>query len=196
MGVIDQPITKERWLGCKGRPSTLNGASISTRACDDVSKAYLYATTPHMFAGRLPAAGPALALLPGVHTASCTALPPQAQLYTGMQHGTTCGTQQHVGPMAGHVWHAPGDHSRAVYTPVATHTQCCQLLPQCSRMPPDATAGPPLPLVVQQHAWHCWPHCLPTTQCLTTRDPYPMHHLPLLPPPPCRRQRVIVQQGA
>ena len=25
LGVIDQPITKERWLGIQGRPTTLNG---------------------------------------------------------------------------------------------------------------------------------------------------------------------------
>ncbi len=25
LGVIDQPILKERWLGCQGRASTLNG---------------------------------------------------------------------------------------------------------------------------------------------------------------------------
>lgn len=26
LGVIDQPITRERWLGVRGRPTTLNGA--------------------------------------------------------------------------------------------------------------------------------------------------------------------------
>jgi fructose-1,6-bisphosphatase/inositol monophosphatase family enzyme len=25
LGIIDQPILKERWLGCQGRASTLNG---------------------------------------------------------------------------------------------------------------------------------------------------------------------------
>ena len=25
LGVIDQPITRERWLGVSGRPTTLNG---------------------------------------------------------------------------------------------------------------------------------------------------------------------------
>ena len=26
VGVIDQPISRERWLGARGRPTTLNGA--------------------------------------------------------------------------------------------------------------------------------------------------------------------------
>lgn len=34
-----------------GQQSTLNGAPISTRACGSIGDAYLYATTPHMFAG-------------------------------------------------------------------------------------------------------------------------------------------------
>ncbi|CAL5229561.1 g12913 [Coccomyxa viridis] len=52
LGVIDQPITKERWLGVQGRPTTLNGQTVSTRAtCTDLRAAYLYATTPHMFQG-------------------------------------------------------------------------------------------------------------------------------------------------
>jgi inositol-phosphate phosphatase/L-galactose 1-phosphate phosphatase/histidinol-phosphatase len=51
LGIIDQPILKERWLGVSGQPSTLNGAAIATRACPAIASAYLYATTPHMFQG-------------------------------------------------------------------------------------------------------------------------------------------------
>jgi inositol-phosphate phosphatase/L-galactose 1-phosphate phosphatase/histidinol-phosphatase len=51
LGVIDQPILKERWLGIVGQGTTLNGAPIRTRACADPASAYLYATTPHMFRG-------------------------------------------------------------------------------------------------------------------------------------------------
>jgi len=51
LGIIDQPILRERWLGVSGQASTLNGSPIASRACDDVAKAYLYATTPHMFSG-------------------------------------------------------------------------------------------------------------------------------------------------
>jgi inositol-phosphate phosphatase/L-galactose 1-phosphate phosphatase/histidinol-phosphatase len=51
LGIIDQPILRERWQGLAGRQSTLNGTPIRTRPCPDVKLAYLYATTPHMFSG-------------------------------------------------------------------------------------------------------------------------------------------------
>ncbi len=51
LGVIDQPILRERWLGVAGRQSTLNGAAIRCRACPDVASATLFATTPDMFRG-------------------------------------------------------------------------------------------------------------------------------------------------
>ncbi len=51
LGLIDQPITRERWLGAPGHPTTLNGQPIRTRACDAIAKATLYATGPDMFAG-------------------------------------------------------------------------------------------------------------------------------------------------
>ena len=38
-----------RWVGVTGRDSTLNGKPIRTRPCKDLSLAFLYATTPHMF---------------------------------------------------------------------------------------------------------------------------------------------------
>ncbi len=50
IGVIDQPILDERWLGAAGRTSTLNGADISTRAAS-LNDAWLYATSPDMFEG-------------------------------------------------------------------------------------------------------------------------------------------------
>lgn len=49
LGVIDQPVTRERWVGVKGKGTTLNGRPVTTRACPSVSQAYAYATTPHMF---------------------------------------------------------------------------------------------------------------------------------------------------
>ncbi|HYL49643.1 MAG TPA: histidinol-phosphatase [Stellaceae bacterium] len=51
LGVIDQPILRERWLGAEGRKTTLNGKPIATRACSMVGDATLYATAPDMFAG-------------------------------------------------------------------------------------------------------------------------------------------------
>ena len=49
LGVIDQAISGERWLGVAGRQTTLNGEPISTRACPDLSDAYLYSTSPDLF---------------------------------------------------------------------------------------------------------------------------------------------------
>ncbi|MGA8758405.1 MAG: histidinol-phosphatase [Stellaceae bacterium] len=51
LGVIDQPILWERWLGGVGRRSTLNGAPIHCRACPELGTATLFATTPDMFRG-------------------------------------------------------------------------------------------------------------------------------------------------
>jgi inositol-phosphate phosphatase/L-galactose 1-phosphate phosphatase/histidinol-phosphatase len=51
LGVIDQPILKERWLGVEGERSTLNGQPIKVRACRDLDQAYLYSTSPGMFPG-------------------------------------------------------------------------------------------------------------------------------------------------
>jgi inositol-phosphate phosphatase / L-galactose 1-phosphate phosphatase / histidinol-phosphatase len=51
LGIIDQPIARERWVGAVGRPSTLNGAAIRCRDCAGLGAATLFATTPDMFRG-------------------------------------------------------------------------------------------------------------------------------------------------
>lgn len=51
LGIIDQPILRERWIGMDGRRTKLNGLQVSTRSCADLSQAYLYTTSPHLFAG-------------------------------------------------------------------------------------------------------------------------------------------------
>jgi inositol-phosphate phosphatase/L-galactose 1-phosphate phosphatase/histidinol-phosphatase len=56
LGIIDQPISRERWVGATGRPTTLNGAAIRCRACAGLAAATLFATTPEMFAGEDAAA--------------------------------------------------------------------------------------------------------------------------------------------
>jgi len=53
LGVIDQPILKERWLGVAGRPSTFNGQPIEVRPCPTLDRAYMYSTAPIMFPGAL-----------------------------------------------------------------------------------------------------------------------------------------------
>jgi histidinol-phosphatase len=49
LGVIDQPVSGERWVGVAGRPSTFNGKPCATRPCAALGAAILNATTPDMF---------------------------------------------------------------------------------------------------------------------------------------------------
>ncbi|HEX8301104.1 histidinol-phosphatase [Sphingomonas sp.] len=49
LGIIDQPIAKERWLGVMGRPTLFNGAPASTRRCRDLKQAILGTTSPALF---------------------------------------------------------------------------------------------------------------------------------------------------
>ena len=51
LGVIDQPITGERWIGAAGRPTTLNGEPVRTRACPDLGAAALFTTAPERYQG-------------------------------------------------------------------------------------------------------------------------------------------------
>ena len=51
LGVIDQPILGERWLGVAGERSTFNGRPIEVRACGALEQAYMYSTAPIMFPG-------------------------------------------------------------------------------------------------------------------------------------------------
>jgi histidinol phosphatase-like enzyme (inositol monophosphatase family) len=51
LGVIDQPIARDRWLGAAGRPTTLNGIVAHTRACATVAQAHLATTGPTYFGG-------------------------------------------------------------------------------------------------------------------------------------------------
>jgi inositol-phosphate phosphatase / L-galactose 1-phosphate phosphatase / histidinol-phosphatase len=52
IGIIDQPISRERWAGASGHPTTLNGLAISCRGCPGLAGATLFATTPEMFTGK------------------------------------------------------------------------------------------------------------------------------------------------
>lgn len=49
LGMIDQPINKERWVGAAGHPTTFNGEVVKTRACGDLGKAVMYTTSPLLF---------------------------------------------------------------------------------------------------------------------------------------------------
>jgi histidinol phosphatase-like enzyme (inositol monophosphatase family) len=49
LGLIDQPIAGERWLGVAGQATTLNGKPVSTRACRELADATLATTGPQYF---------------------------------------------------------------------------------------------------------------------------------------------------
>jgi inositol-phosphate phosphatase/L-galactose 1-phosphate phosphatase/histidinol-phosphatase len=51
LGIIDQPILRERWIGANGRPTTLNGTPIRVRPCASLAAATVFATSPDMFKG-------------------------------------------------------------------------------------------------------------------------------------------------
>jgi inositol-phosphate phosphatase/L-galactose 1-phosphate phosphatase/histidinol-phosphatase len=49
LGVIDQPVSRERWVGAIGRKTTFCGRPARTRRCKRLADATLLATSPHMF---------------------------------------------------------------------------------------------------------------------------------------------------
>lgn len=50
LGIIDQPIQRERWVGAAGRRTTLNGVDARTRTCAALDGATIATTSPHLFA--------------------------------------------------------------------------------------------------------------------------------------------------
>ena len=49
LGLIDQPVLGERWLGATGQPTLLNGQPVRTRNCRELAEATLATTGPHYF---------------------------------------------------------------------------------------------------------------------------------------------------
>jgi histidinol phosphatase-like enzyme (inositol monophosphatase family) len=49
LGIIDQPIAGERWVGAAGSPTTLNGREVRTRPCRELAEAVLASTGPQHF---------------------------------------------------------------------------------------------------------------------------------------------------
>ncbi|MEO6387959.1 MAG: histidinol-phosphatase [Croceibacterium sp.] len=49
LGLIDQPILGERWLGVAGKETTFNGQPVTTRPCRELSAATLATTGPQYF---------------------------------------------------------------------------------------------------------------------------------------------------
>ena len=49
LGLIDQPIQHERWVGAVGHPTSFNDVPVRTRACPSVASAHLASTGPQYF---------------------------------------------------------------------------------------------------------------------------------------------------
>ena len=49
LGVIDQPILRERWVGATGHTTALNGTEVATRPCRTLGEATIATTGPHYF---------------------------------------------------------------------------------------------------------------------------------------------------
>jgi inositol-phosphate phosphatase / L-galactose 1-phosphate phosphatase / histidinol-phosphatase len=52
LGVIDQPISRERWRGLAGQASTFNGTPIRARSCGALAAATLFGGAPDQFRGK------------------------------------------------------------------------------------------------------------------------------------------------
>lgn len=51
LGIIDQPILEERWIGADGHITQFNGNEIATRPCGALGDAMANTTSPDLFAG-------------------------------------------------------------------------------------------------------------------------------------------------
>jgi myo-inositol-1(or 4)-monophosphatase len=57
IGIIDQPVTRERWVGVAGRPTTFSGplgGAAGTRMCAQIGDAELSCTSPELLGEHLP----------------------------------------------------------------------------------------------------------------------------------------------
>lgn len=57
VGIIDQPITGERWIGAAGRATAFHGSfggAVGCRPCPRLSDAELSCTSPEMFGAEMP----------------------------------------------------------------------------------------------------------------------------------------------
>ena len=52
IGVIDQPVARERWVGRIGHETTFNGTPVRTRACRSLADAVLATSSPHYFSSQ------------------------------------------------------------------------------------------------------------------------------------------------
>ena len=50
LGVLDQCVGGDRWVGAAGRPTTLGGVTAATRRCPSLAGAHVGTTSPYLFA--------------------------------------------------------------------------------------------------------------------------------------------------
>ena len=51
LGVIDQPVTGDRWIGVSGKPTLHNGKPVAARASATLGEAVFSTTDPNLFPG-------------------------------------------------------------------------------------------------------------------------------------------------
>ena len=49
LGVIDMPVTRERWIGGSNLPTTHNGKPVKTRACENLASALMSTSNPDFY---------------------------------------------------------------------------------------------------------------------------------------------------
>lgn len=49
LGIIDMPMTRERWIGVEGLQTTRNGRPVCTRPCADLSLALMSTSNPDYY---------------------------------------------------------------------------------------------------------------------------------------------------
>jgi len=49
LGILDSPVTEERWIGVDGLGTTLNGIAISARSCKNLDRAFAHTSSPLYF---------------------------------------------------------------------------------------------------------------------------------------------------
>lgn len=49
LGIINQPVLGDRWIGAAGRPTTFNGQPVRTRPCSSLAHAVMSTTSPDTF---------------------------------------------------------------------------------------------------------------------------------------------------
>jgi len=51
LGIMDQPILRQRWVGVDGAGTMLNGSPVHVRKCGDISEALIDVASPEFFKG-------------------------------------------------------------------------------------------------------------------------------------------------